>query len=109
MRLRVADRTEHRKVSVVPTVRPFRLPIIFDVVLEQIVPYDLQIEIDGRNLHINIFSALMKMKHRFALATCCCETRNDEALIIITLFLLNVPSVEQVVTERYLQSGGSQP
>lgn len=71
VRLCVADSAKHFLVGVVPSVDPLRLPVVFGVVLENVVPYHFQVEVDGRYLHIDVGAALVEMELRLTHASRC--------------------------------------
>ena len=75
----VADGAEERLVGVVPTVNPFCLPVVFCVVVEQVVPNNVQVEVNLRNAQFDVGTALMEVEHRLTLTACHSETAEGEA------------------------------
>ena len=79
LRLRIADGAEERAVGVVPSVEPFCLPVVFNVVLEQIVPHHVQVEVDGGHHRADVGASLVEVEHRLALTARHGEAEESEA------------------------------
>ena len=68
-RLGVTQDAEKLLVFLIPTEEPFCLPVIYHVIFQLIIPIYIELQVDGRHIHGNIFSALVQVEHRLSLAT----------------------------------------